>query len=1582
MKGYVYKEGPLLLLSYSESSKEFTLSSEGKEFLSSLSSPISIIGVAGLYRTGKSYLLNRVLLNRKKGFGVGPTVNPCTKGIWIWGAPIKAKTITNQDCTAIILDTEGIGALDQDSDHDSRIFSLAVLICSCFIYNSVGSIDEEALSNLSLVVNLTKHIHIKSKKNEEVGTEEYAQYFPSFIWVVRDFALKLVDSEGESLTPKEYLEKALNAQKGFSDSAEEKNRIRRLLKEFFKDRDCCTLVRPVSSEQDLHVLEDVDLNSIRPEFLEQVEVLRNKVLSNAKPKTLNSSLLNGEMLVTLIESYVQAVNKGAVPNIENAWNYICKNQCSKALEEAQEIYNQKIQSLLTNNFPNSEQEIENIHKESKKLSLNFFKSKSLGDEAERSYMKLKEIIQEKYQQLKFQNEVEAEKQCLEFLRINYSNLNSKLKSGEYKKFLDFEREMRTLQQYFKEHGPKGPEREKLMLEYCQNKIIDAADIFIKQLYSEIDIIETTTAEKIKVLETDANLFKDEIVKEKLELTKKINANESQTKELIAKDNALLDQFNALKLLKEKVELELRNNIKKIKEDTSAEVKKANEKVWEYEEKVKNAERDISQKVSEFNQSYALMEQKLNFLERASEDLKKKEKELISENKSLAKTHASALKDLQSRLETQIRTLQTQLNQEIDSKASIERELEEKEKELQQTKNSTDDKIKYLQNRLEESSNHLKTITQTFDKKEKDLISKLAEYEKTHDDSILKITKKLEETEKKHKKTEEMLKIESNSLQKENAILRQKVEFLDTQCNDCKTQLDDERKQHSLMLLSLSTISDSSRGLELELEKLKEKHLNEIKYIEAHNESIKQNLLKELENFNIAKSEVELRYKLDSCEWVEKQQSFNEELVAMTQDRDKFKELYMDLKTKLDSVNLDNENKLKAKINELESYVNTLNQSSEAELISVKANAEKSYNQLKEFYDIEKKRLESKITEEKDKSDKKYKALIEEYEDRIRQESESHDEELASKEQELRELEAFMNEELTILKHQNSLDAQKILSLEKYIKEIKDHMDTIQKSGNSALEQSEIRFNHEKSILSEKIDRLVSENSAKDREISLLTYKKEQLEAQVHSKNEEISETILEIENTKCLVSKKIDELKQSNKKLSEELSTKKNDYKRESALNLQEIEFKSARIADLEKLAKDTEEKYRDTLKALKTENGQEMPVMIERLTSEKESLEKKLSDKKKDLKTLTLDYTKQISQLEKEKAILNEKITNMESKLSDIEYRNSMERDNLIKTLNIKKNLDDDPLSEEIEKLKETIEDLKRELDNKNNYIEKEKILWENKFNFLTQQKNSAKSDLNEAQRKFEFSLEQLHKRDLQGKEKNEISMNSLISSIESRYNTQLKDLQESSQSTIEHLVLKTKLMDQEIKSLKEELEIQRRNKNSVSGNIEQRYRQLQEIESKIFIEIESLRKSRNSNIGELKDSIGVDYMKNKIIDLEKRIKEAEEQKSLIYLELEKERARWQVEREHLLNAKNEAMETIEKIEIKKNFIIRENEKLRTERIKTRAGSKRINNHKTFTQLSGSPVKTHGSYSFKHESDSPGMDFYASDDLRRSYAN
>ena len=107
----MYKEKAIPLVTVDPSGK-YILQDEAIDFLRSLQGPIGVISVAGLYRTGKSYLLNRMLLNRSNGFGVGSTINACTKGLWVWGTPLKGQSADGEPINIIIIDTEGIGAVD------------------------------------------------------------------------------------------------------------------------------------------------------------------------------------------------------------------------------------------------------------------------------------------------------------------------------------------------------------------------------------------------------------------------------------------------------------------------------------------------------------------------------------------------------------------------------------------------------------------------------------------------------------------------------------------------------------------------------------------------------------------------------------------------------------------------------------------------------------------------------------------------------------------------------------------------------------------------------------------------------------------------------------------------------------------------------------------------------------------------------------------------------------------------------------------------------------------------------------------------------------------------------------------------------------------------------------------------------------------------------------------------------------------------------------------------------------------------------------------------------------------------------
>lgn len=76
-----------------------------------------------------------------QGFKVGPTTNPCTKGIWIWSKPIYL----NEDTVLLILDTEGLNSISRNNTIDSKIFSLSILLSSLFVYNQLGHIDEQSI---------------------------------------------------------------------------------------------------------------------------------------------------------------------------------------------------------------------------------------------------------------------------------------------------------------------------------------------------------------------------------------------------------------------------------------------------------------------------------------------------------------------------------------------------------------------------------------------------------------------------------------------------------------------------------------------------------------------------------------------------------------------------------------------------------------------------------------------------------------------------------------------------------------------------------------------------------------------------------------------------------------------------------------------------------------------------------------------------------------------------------------------------------------------------------------------------------------------------------------------------------------------------------------------------------------------------------------------------------------------------------------------------------------------------------------------------------------------------------------------
>mmetsp|Transcript_49410 Transcript_49410/g.139954 ORF Transcript_49410/g.139954 Transcript_49410/m.139954 type:complete len:806 (-) Transcript_49410:201-2618(-) len=338
----------------SDDNGRYTVHDEAVEILNAIPSPLAVIAVAGKWRTGKSFLLNSLLgLNGKPdSFVVGNTVHACTKGLWLWGRPLTLPDGLN----VLFVDSEGLGSTSRTQTEDTQIFSLAVLLSSFFIWNSRGVIDGGALEDFGLVVNLTKHIHVRSDAASKAGgggggasgtgqteNEGLAEHFPAFLWVVRDFTLRL-EANGRAIEDRQYLENALKPQNNLQGGT--RNQIRNLLTSFFRTRDCVTLVRPATDEDMLRNLSAQPLENLRPEFVTALADLKKKVFGTVRPKTLNGRQMTGEMLATLTQTYADALNSGGVPTISTAWDRVLENQAAESEGKALLAYTETMGKAL------------------------------------------------------------------------------------------------------------------------------------------------------------------------------------------------------------------------------------------------------------------------------------------------------------------------------------------------------------------------------------------------------------------------------------------------------------------------------------------------------------------------------------------------------------------------------------------------------------------------------------------------------------------------------------------------------------------------------------------------------------------------------------------------------------------------------------------------------------------------------------------------------------------------------------------------------------------------------------------------------------------------------------------------------------------------------------------------------------------------------------------------------------------------------------------------------------------------------------------------------------------------------------
>lgn len=329
--------------------------------------------------------------------------------------------------------------------------------------------------------------------------------------------------------------------------------------------------------------------------------------------------------------------------------------------------------------------------------------------------------------------------------------------------------------------------------------------------------------------------------------------------------------------------------------------------------------------------------------------------------------------------------------------------------------------------------------------------------------------------------------------------------------------------------------------------------------------------------------------------------------------------------------------------------------------------------------------------------------------------------------------------------------------------------------------------------------------------------------------------------------------------------------------------------------------------------------------------MDSKYEKTRKTLKEIEGTYNKQLAQLEKEKAIAQEKLSSFESKKQDLDSRYlqevqalGLQNSQMKETFTAEKRV----FLSEIEKFKGLYLQAEQEKNEILTNYERDKVLWEGKFTFLEGQKEQAKQDLVDALKKFELTLHHLKKARNNEKDEQETNLNELLVSMEKKYQSQIQDINEGHQRVIQDYEERIRKLEKELRNLNEKLIKETQGKLGHQLFNENRIAELQENEKYLKHEVETLKREREIKMVELQTVLDNerDIQKSKLSELELKYKESESRRNALIFEHEKEKAKWGLEKEHLIGQRNELQDFLEKLENRKETLLRENAKLRSD--------------------------------------------------------
>ena len=1503
---------------------------EAVNILNAIQGPISVIGVAGQYRTGKSYLLNKILLNFQNGFQVGPTVNPCTKGIWIWGRPLTGKSSDDKSVNVIIMDSEGLGAIDEDNAHDARIFALVLLLSSCFLYNSMGVIDEQALEGLGLIVDLTKTIKLRAGNNLETTAEDYAEYMPFFVWIVRDFSFELVDTQNKELTSNEYLEMALAEQRGFSDSVEEKNRIRRLVKAFFPDRKCVTMVRPAIDESVLRSLEKAGPEALRPEFQEQCLSLRKLLVRSSRVKSLSGSELSGDMLSGLAQAFISAINERRVPVIESCWTYLCRERSQKAVEQSLEVYSQEMNSSFTQAWPLPQPTLQALHRDAESMAIKEFQSLIVGEDSEAFRGQLMEELGRRLSLA-----TEENRNCFHvgFKRVLVDEyrqgLGSKMANGQVSSFSEFEKEIREFERLILEREIDGPDRPTILSEFLQKKILEAGHLLVNK-------VKISTEERIKESQR-------EFTKTEERLREQISLNEKTKRQTEGKNNELLEE---LKMCKERVKkaeemiLQTRSSHEEEKgkeqaksmdqmKRTEETIRGLREETERCKERARKCEMEVVNIQSKADEERGLLTQKLTFLED-----RLKTESFLNEGRARELTlaeesHSTRVKELMEKLEGDLKQREAVIRQLKDANFELEERLDRGKLESDKVRNDLSAKVTTLAQKLKDSE---RSLAEEISKNQKN--SSVKDLSDTGMSLMAQeqLNLQIQNYQNEISLLTERLTSQKHSFECEKSVLQQRNKLLQSTVDELRAKADEATQMFNSAFTAFDNSTDTEKmDLSRQLSETTERHKLELRNAEKHAEEIRSELTRRVtvleEELDHLREEKETLYieetkkrKLmqerlsaleESCTYLKNQLSTKD-----AESRDYIETIESEWQDKVARV----EEELRNSRSDMLREVNENNRVRDEEL-----------KKLRDLFQAEQQRNSAILNEERERAEARVVKVRKELEERLANETSNHEEELTIISNDLNNRLISENSKVQGLEAECRRKDEQVEQLQMSFKTISSEHQELQKKLREGKEAAEASMIEEMNELRLTMEGLRREKEGVSNELFESKNLVNSLRVDLNRVNELAGLSAKTSEREQDRLREEGLELREKLEKVTEESIKLKADLSQSLALSKQSEEFFSNVKTELTRQLEQCTKRFEEKMTALRSDHDADTSSVRQRAAEEIATLESKFEVKRKAMKDVERGLQEQVTALEARLAKISEKLNSVTEEYERVTLGSQKEKAELLSKI--------EELSSQSShvnaSLGQKIEDLKKE---KYKYemgfaelqatLDKEKALSRNQIEFLEDQREQLRKEKEGIQKNFELIMQKFHKAKMSEREENTASQSIIMANAESQYNSKLAELMERTRSEKTLLNEKITKMEKEYKLLGEKLLRLTNSESEARAELQKKENEKAELQKRLSDQILAIKSEKDARLSVSQKKFEDEISKYAQLSEEYKQKVAEVEKNLMKkdYQIQINQTTWSNEKDFLERAKNGYLSRLQELEKEKERLIKENESFKSE--------------------------------------------------------